>query len=1039
MATMLADFQGRIVSIYALGRPGDASDIHNHGTHVTGSVLGDGANSNGRIRGMAPAARVVFQSTMDASRKLGGLPTDLCVGLFDVARDDGARIHTNSWSSVESDGTYLANANQADTFAFNNREFLILFSASNDAPFRVASSGTAKNVLTVGASESERPLPNTVNFPGSPMFPGGATWPNFDRQADDKDDVADFSSPGPTQSNRRKPDVVAPGTFILSTRSSVSVEDTGPDGLIGKGGTGDEDGIFTHAEAVGQGLPGQPLFGAADQNAPDAPAGSGPDVTQNYYYSNGTSMSTPITAGACALVRQYLIQQRNHIPSAALLKAIIINGAIDMGMGIPDNGQGWGRIELNNSLFPIVTRRVQFDDNLDNAVTTGDIRTYEVFVSSTDEPLAVTLVWRDPAGNTIQNRLHLRVIPVDSGTTFTADDITNILNNVQKVVIDPPQVGLYRIEVEGVNIGTGVPELTGLHQDYALVVANAMGFSCNPSDIVQVIDRSGSMGFSGYMTPAKERAKQMVDILQINDKAGIVSFHASADEILPLTQINSQGDKDNAHTIIDTVTSAGMTDLREALEQGMTTLGLDTGRPRAIVFLSDGKHTVLTPAIDNPFIDSIAAGNVKVYTIALGPASDIPVLDTIANRTGTGSAYTVESAADLHKLHEIYYNILGDIGCGGVIHLSSDSVDLGNGLKQAVAVDASVREANFAVSWELAGAYLDFSLEDPSGKVYDPDSKGAFHYSGSTHQFYRVANPKAGIWQMILKVKEASNNQPLYVTTAALTDSDVTCDVQIDPKYLYHGKLMLMLRVAHGDRPLVGGKAKARITYPTQTIQTVLKKYARELKEIKVDKEKLAGDEADENLIKLGILAAQYGENGKDLFERKTRDIKLSDDGREGDPRSNDGIYTAYTSISDTEIAGPFQIQTLFDVDDEKLGTYSCTKLIPEYIPSIEEPRLIIQDIFCKSNDRWRFVIIGATVSWDDGTAAKPEDGVDVSMTLIQGDKKLKYSKLPYYGRDDYYIWRLWTFGFKSGKAEVKVEAKLNGTVVAKESEVIKI
>jgi hypothetical protein len=187
---------------------------------------------------------------------------------------------------------------------------------------------------------------------------------------------------------------------------------------------------------------------------------------------------------------------------------------------------------------------------------------------------------------------------------------------------------------------------------------------------------------------------------------------------------------------------------------------------------------------------------------------------------------------------------------------------------------------------------------------------------------------------MILKVKEMSNNQSLYVTTAALTDSEVTCDVKINPNYLYHGKLMLMLRVAQGNRPLIGGNAIARITYPTKTIKTLLEKYVRELKEIKVNKKKLAGDEVDENLIKLGILAAQYGEKGKDIFERKTMDIKLNDDGIEGDPRSNDGIYTAFTSISNAKIAGPFQIQTLFEVKDEKIGTYLCTKLIPEYTGS---------------------------------------------------------------------------------------------------------
>ncbi|MBL8222990.1 MAG: S8 family serine peptidase, partial [Bryobacterales bacterium] len=154
-ATMLDDFEGRVVDIIALGRPGDASDTNGHGTHVAGSVLGDGANSNETIRGMAPAAQVFFQSIMDNAGGLGGIPANTG-DLFVAARDAGARIHTNSWGA-DVNGSYTSDSTEVDTFCFNNREFLVLFSAGNDAPNRVGAPGTAKNVLTVGASESVRP------------------------------------------------------------------------------------------------------------------------------------------------------------------------------------------------------------------------------------------------------------------------------------------------------------------------------------------------------------------------------------------------------------------------------------------------------------------------------------------------------------------------------------------------------------------------------------------------------------------------------------------------------------------------------------------------------------------------------------------------------------------------------------------------------------------------------------------------------------------------------------------------------------------
>src|SRR6185503_18268706 len=115
-----------------------------------------------------------------------------------------------------------------------------------------------------------------------------------------------------------------------------------------------------------------------------------------------------------------------------------------------------------------------------------------------------------------------------------------------------------------------------------------------------------------------------------------------------------------------------------------------------IVFLSDGKHTVATPAIDDPFLDAIAAADIKVYTIALGPDSDFTVLNNIANRTGTGAVNTVASAADLHLLHEIYYSIIGGIGCGGVVHLNSATI--AETLTENVPLDNTAREAHFAVS-----------------------------------------------------------------------------------------------------------------------------------------------------------------------------------------------------------------------------------------------------------------------------------------------------------------------------------------------------
>lgn len=813
-----------------------------------------------------------------------------------------------------------------------------MFAAGNNGPSRVGAPGTAKNVLTIGASESVRAIPLT-NFPASPRFPAGLNNINFSGDADNQNQVTDFSSIGPAQNNRRKPDVVAPGSWILSTRSTVAVADTGPDGLSGlpptaafpDGGTGDEDGVATHAEAVGLGLPGNPILGAGSVNTPALPAGSGAGAEQFYMYQSGTSMATPIMAGACTLIRQYLIEQRSHIPSAALIKALVVNGAVDMGMGVPHNGQGWGRAELSNSLFPLTTGRVQFDDNLDNAVSTGSIRTYEVMVSSSTNPLTVTLVWRDSQGATIQNRLHLRVTHLASGLARTADPITDIRNNVQKVIFNAPTIGTYRIEVEGVNIVSGIPEFPGaFRQDYALAIANATGFSCNPIDIVQVIDYSGSMGFSGYMEPAKERAKQLIDILQINDKAGVVSFSNGSAENFPLTAINSQIEKNDARTSITPITASGMTDLRAGLEQGRITLGDDTDRPRAIVFLSDGFHTTATPAVDDAYLDSLVAQDIKVYTIALGPDSDFDVLNNIASRTGTGAVHTVDSAADLHQLSEIYYDILGNMGCNSVVHLQSAGLGQLNG--KTVIIDKSVKEGLFAVSTNVLNTKIDFTLQTPSGNIITPSSVGAFYLAGSTHQFYRITKPEVGKWKLLLK----SNDTRVPITTAVLVDSNFSFRFKIDKSFLFKGQMLLFLNAKYNDKPLIGSKIVANGVYPTASFKDLSIKYRTDLDKIKIPDNLLKGDK-NVNLDRLRFdkLSVAMRKEGKNIFEQKKFSLTLTDDGKEKDPRIDDGIYTAFLDIKKRKVAGNFRFKIVIEGNHPDLGDYTRTKLVSIFVPSL--------------------------------------------------------------------------------------------------------
>ena len=218
-------FTGRVVKLMPFGRPGKADDPDSHGTHVCGSVLGNGnsASMGGVIQGTAPKAKLMVQSLLDSTGGLGGIPNDLH-DLFAPAYNDKARVHTNSWGSTIPGLPYSQSSREIDDFVWHHQDCVICFSAGNDGidsnadgivdEGQVGSKSAAKNCITIGASENNRPdlkltygaiRPNS--FPHSPLF--------GDRMANNPSGMAAFSSRGPTKERRLKPDVVAPGTGIL--------------------------------------------------------------------------------------------------------------------------------------------------------------------------------------------------------------------------------------------------------------------------------------------------------------------------------------------------------------------------------------------------------------------------------------------------------------------------------------------------------------------------------------------------------------------------------------------------------------------------------------------------------------------------------------------------------------------------------------------------------------------------------------------------------------------------------------------------------
>lgn len=576
-ANLHPDLRGRIKKAIAYGRKaeGDWSDQNGHGTHTAGSIIGDGTESHGRYRGMAPKAQLVHQSIVDEFGKFK-VPPDLGV-LLEDAYAEGARIHSDSWGvdlslnkNKKHAGVYL-DGEEVDRWAWgsgNPRDMLVVLAAGNHGELGVGSVGspaTAKNGLSVGATENARP--------------------DLGAEGDDVAQVAAFSSQGPVRQKRYKPDLVAPGTWVVSTRTHGDVHLLDDDMEIGlQGWTKIPDSSawaivddhcpsghgcwasnpggnyadnqdtslisnwakgytantlvfrarWRHVEPAGHGLsvrfesgdgsivgyrleaqnrnwPGWdyvvlPVPAKAKGNskiriifrlksdgsnnsdgffiddillstfgswsflssASLAAAADGED--SSYTLCGGTSMATPLVAGAAALVREYLQKANGADPSAEIIKALLINGARNLvpSAGRPNPISGWGRIDLESSLFPPDPRRVLILDR--RTIGANQAITIPLTVTAASEELRATLVWADPPGEALVHDLDLTLIDPSGRKHFmpgATPENHDTQNNVEGVDVAAPAVGNWTIEVRSALLQ--VPQ-----QPFALVISGGV-------------------------------------------------------------------------------------------------------------------------------------------------------------------------------------------------------------------------------------------------------------------------------------------------------------------------------------------------------------------------------------------------------------------------------------------------------------------------------------------------------------------------------------------------------------------------------------
>lgn len=591
--TSSLDLAGRVTVA-----PNQVNGSDDHSSHVAGTIAASGVNVP-NAEGMAPAATITsWDSQLDTAEMTNNAATiRLSNHSYGIPIGWGGGNFNNNQNLF---GNYT-NITQAWDNVVTGTGLIVMKSAGNDRddgpgapnqPFDCTQSNlgvpgdcigqeaTAKNVITVGAMNGQNA-------------------------------ITGFSSFGPTDDGRIKPDVVAQGFNMLSLACNC--------------------------------------FSDTNGNGDDVP-----DSTTATVVMGGTSMSTPVVTGVGALILEEA-GRRNVTVTAEGMKALLIQTARDVaGVGQatvgPDFATGYGIVDAQNAVN--LLRQGGLRQATLNGTGQGNAWTATLSVPPNLAELHVTLAWSDPAGTPgapqiLVNDLDLRLIAPDA-TTFTpwalnpaqpgnaavrngGNDATN---NVEQVSVLTPMAGTWTVQVS-----SDAGNLPQAPQNFA--VAGILP----RSDIVLVMDRSGSMtvptaepGVTKIMA-LRSAANEFIDLLDLGGSAtvGLVQFEENVVPFVPPFDLQPlAGNAGDAHDAIDNINAGGMTNIIGGVDAAIAQLsGAASPAPRqAIVVFSDGQHNRPIGSDLNSIGPSVQGGNYRFYSIGFGTDVDDAILSNIANASG---------------------------------------------------------------------------------------------------------------------------------------------------------------------------------------------------------------------------------------------------------------------------------------------------------------------------------------------------------------------------------------------------------------------
>jgi hypothetical protein len=560
---------------------------NDHATHVAGTIGATGVDA--RAKGMAPAVAI------DSYDWFSDYAEMTAAGA--AAAGDSSRIpvsnHSYGYNAISADmGRYEDEAVSTDSLAYNLPFYLIFWAAGNEQDEltglggyqSITFNGLSKNILTIGA------VNDAVS--GGVRSPANGT-------------MSTFSSWGPCDDGRIKPDLVANGVTLFSTvdRSTNAYEQSG---------------------------------------------------------WSGTSMSSPNAAGSAVLLQQlYRTNFSGQLMRASMLKALLIHTADDLGRPGPDYQYGWGLVNVKAAADIVRAHKASLASPKmieGNLTGTNKVQTH-TFTWDGTNAIRATLSWTDPAGavqtatnsrtRNLRNDLDLKVTSPDGTTTslpyvmpfvgtWTTASMsnnairgTNTVDNVERVDIPAPsQAGTYTVTVglQGTN-----NFVSSTNQIYSLVVTGGADVPTNPPPSVALT--APVDGAAVLPSTAIDLAATATDAV-IGGGPGVVTKV----EFLNGTTVLGE-DTTAPYTLAWTPPSAGTYNLtaRATDSEGATST---SAVARVTVLVGDG-----TPSITS-FTPTSGPGGSSVVITGTNFAG-------IANVTFSGvpaSSYTVDSATQITAL-----------------------------------------------------------------------------------------------------------------------------------------------------------------------------------------------------------------------------------------------------------------------------------------------------------------------------------------------------------------------------------------------------